>query len=327
MRSLFHGMDNPVIDLNDLRVFGQVAALGSFSKAAHALAMPKSTVSRCVARLEEALGIRLLQRTTRDVVVTEAGRLLQERSTTLLSDLDKTMDLVGTLAGEPRGLLCVSAGIGFGINVLSELLPEFSRRYPLVEVSIDLTSREAELIQERVDVAIRMGPIGDSSLIATRLGSLPRYMCASPIYLQSRGSPATPSDLSIHDCIEMPGRDGRARTWTMRRGDERAEVHLTPKISVNEAITIHNLVRRGAGIGIISAYLCGPDFEAGRLIRVLPDWRIPPVEVSIVYPSRRELSPTVRAFVDFMRETAAAGASWRADLKAFSTDSSDASLA
>ncbi|WP_333836042.1 LysR family transcriptional regulator [Novosphingobium sp.] len=303
-----------MIDLNDLRIFERVAALGSFSKAAQALAMPKSTVSRCVARLEEALGIRLLQRTTRDVVVTEAGRLLHERSNTLLSNIDETMDLVGRLVGEPRGLLCVSAGIGFGINILSEILPKFRHRYPLVEVSLDLTSREAELVQERIDVAIRMGPIADSSLIATKLGSLPRYMCASPRYLEHRGTPQAPADLSSHDCIEMPGRDGRARTWTMMRGDETAEITLTPKISINDALTIHNLVRRDAGIGVISAYLCGPDFEAGRLVRVLPDWSMPPVEVSIVFPSRRELSPTVRAFVDFVRETAIPGAGWQADI-------------
>lgn len=303
-----------MIDLNDLRIFERVASLGSFSKAAQALAMPKSTVSRCVARLEESLGIRLLQRTTRDVVMTEAGQLLLERSATLLSDIDATVDLVGGLVGEPRGLLCVSAGIGFGINILSDILPEFRRRHALVEISLDLTSREAELVQERIDVAIRMGPIGDSSLIATKLGSLPRYMCASPGYLEHRELPRTPTDLSAHDCIEMPGRDGRARTWTMTRGDEKAEVPLTPKISINDALTIHNLVRKDAGIGVISAYLCGPDFAAGRLVRILPEWSMPPVDVSIVYPSRRELSPTVRAFVDFLREMTAQGDGWQADI-------------
>ncbi len=303
-----------MIDLNDLRIFERVASLGSFSKAAQALAMPKSTVSRCVARLEESLGIRLLQRTTRDVVMTEAGQLLLERSIAQLSDIDATMDLVSGLAGEPRGLLCVSAGIGFGINILSEILPEFRRRYPLVEISLDLTSREAELVQERIDVAIRMGPIGDSSLIATKLGSLPRYMCASPGYLEHRELPRTPTDLSAHDCIEMPGRDGRARTWTMTRGGEKAEVPLTPKISINDALTIHNLVRKDAGIGVISAYLCGPDLKAGRLVRILPEWSMPPVGVSVVYPSRRELSPTVRAFVDFLREMTAQGDGWQADI-------------
>lgn len=304
-----------MIDLNDLRIFERVASLGSFSKAAQALAMPKSTVSRCVARLEESLGIRLLQRTTRDVVMTEAGQLLLERSAALLSGLDETIDLVGGFAGEPRGLLCLSAGIGYGINILSEILPEFRRRHPLVEVSLDLTSREAELVQDRIDIAIRMGSIGDSSLIATKLGSLPRYMCASPGYLEHREMPQTPADLSAHDCIEMPGRDGRARTWTMTRGDEKAEVPLTPKISINDALTIHNLVRKHAGIGIISGYLCGPDFEAGRLVRILPEWSMPPVDVSIVYPSRRELSPTVRAFVDFLREMTAPGEGWLADIR------------
>lgn len=303
-----------MIDLNDLRIFERVAALASFSKAAKALAMPKSTVSRSVTRLEGALGIRLLQRTTRDVVLTEAGRLLHERSGLLLSDADETIDLVSRLAGEPRGLLCISAGIGFGINVLSECLPAFRRRYPLVEVFLDLTSRESELVQERIDVAIRMGPIMDSSLIASRLGSLPRYLCASPAYLEERGMPHLPSDLANHDCIEMPGRDGRARTWTMKRGEEIAEVRLTPKITVNDALTIHRLVQHDAGLGIISGYLCRDDLENGRLTRILPEWSMPPVEVWTVFPSRRELSPTVRAFVDFLREDCAPGEGWQADI-------------
>lgn len=302
------------MDLNDLQVFAQVAALGSFSKAAHALAMPKSTVSRCIARLEATLGIRLLQRTTREVMLTEAGRLLHQRAIPLLSGIGETVDFIGGLAREPRGLICISSGIGFGINVLSELLPAFVRRYPGVELSLDLTSREAELVQDRIDVAIRMGPVGDSSLIASRLGRLPRYLCASPEYLERRGQPVTPGDLSDHDCIEMPGRDGRARTWTMHRGGEQVDVALTPRISVNDALTIHNLARNGAGIAIVSGYLCGPDFTAGRLIHVLPDWTLPPVDVSVIYPSRRELSPGVRALVDFLRENATGGQGWQADI-------------
>ena len=303
-----------MIDLNDLRIFERVAALRSFSKAAKSLAMPKSTVSRSVTRLEAALGIRLLQRTTRDVVLTEAGRLLQDRSALLLADANETIDLVSRLADEPRGLLRVSAGIGFGINVLSECLPAFTRRYPLVNVLLDLTSREAELLQEQVDVAIRMGPITDSSLITSRIGRLPRYMCASPAYLEERGMPRVPSNLEDHDCIEMPGRDGRGRTWAMKRGEETAEVRLTPRITVNEALTIHRLCLHGAGIAIISGYLCREDLESGRLVRVLPEWSMPPVEVSTVFPSRRVLSPTVRAFVDFLKQDCAPGAGWQADI-------------
>ena len=303
-----------MIDLNDLRVFERVAGLRSFSRAAQALALPKSTVSRSVARLEQALGVRLLQRTTRDVVSTQAGRALQERSATLLRGVDETIDLVGSFAGEPKGLLCISAGIGFGINVLSELLPEFTRRFPKVDISLDLTSRETELVHDQVDVAIRMGPIGDTSSITTRLGRLPRYICASPAYLERRGWPQTPADLADHDCLEMPGRDGRIRTWTLVRGEERVKVALTPRVTVNEALTLHKLACDGAGVSIISAYLCGPDVQAGRLVRLLPEWSVSAVEVSIVYPSRRELSPAVRAFVDYLREANRTETGWQADM-------------
>jgi len=300
-------------DLNDVRVFERVAALGSFSKAASALAMPKSTVSRCVARLETALGIRLIQRNNRDIEVTEAGRLLHQRCMVPLTDLSDALAAVGGMAGEPRGRLRISAGIAFGINVLADLLPEFVRRYSLVDVSLHLSSEEVDFVREGFDIAIRLGPIADSALMASRLGRLPRYLCAAPSYLGARGSPASPAELSKHAAVEMPTPDGRARSWLLERGDDRVQIEPRCRISVNEAIAIHRMVLAGAGIGVISGYLCAPDLEAGRLVRVLPDWSAPAVEVSLLHPGRRDLSPCVRVFVDFMREHTESGARWQSD--------------
>lgn len=300
-------------DLMDLRVFERVAALSSFSAAADALGMPKSSASRAVARLEAALGIRLLQRTTREVALTTAGAALYDRCSTLLTGIDDAFAFTAGLAGAPRGLLTISAGIGVGINVLGAQLPGFLARYPEVRVSIDLTSRMAELVADRIDVAIRMGPLADSSLVATRVGALTRYPCATPAYLDAHGRPAAPSDLAGHQIIDLPGQAGRPRSWTFVRDGERVAVEPAARVEVNDVLTICALVGHGSGIGLLSAYLCGADILGGKLERVLPDWSLPPLPVSLVFPSRREMAPVVRAFVDYMQEANANADGWLAD--------------
>lgn len=304
-----------MVDLNDLRVFGTVASALNFSAAARSLGMPKSSVSRSVARLEANLGTRLLQRTTREVALTESGTALRDRCVDILSRVDETVGYVGTLsAGGPKGLLRVSTGIGFGINVLSELLPQFLERYADVAVSLELTSRPVDLVAESIDVAIRLGPMPDSQLVARRLGAMQRYLCAAPLYLERRGAPRTLEDLHSHDIVEMPGVDGRPRRWTFSNSSgETRSIEAQPRVSVNDALTIHRLVANGAGLGCLSGYLCTPDIEVGRLVRLFPKWALPAVEVSIVFPSNRELSATVRAFVDFLKAASAPGKSWQGD--------------
>ena len=301
------------MDLNDLRVFERVGALLSFSAAGRALGIPKSGVSRSVARLEAELGARLCQRTTREVVLTEQGAALLERCADIMDKVAETVGYVGALGAAPRGALRITAGIGFGVNVLSEQLPQFLRLYPNVSVTLDLTSQPADLVADGIDVAIRMGPMADSQLVALKLGSLGRYLCASPDYLKRRGVPTVLDDLSNHDTVEMPGADGRPRRWTFKQGGEAHAVETLPRLSVNDPLTIHRLVVNGAGIGVISGYLCAPEIAAGRLVRLFPDWKLDPVDVSLVYRSRRDLSPAVRAFVDFMRAASRPGELWQDD--------------
>lgn len=301
-----------MLDLNDLRVFERVAELRSFSAAARALGLPKSSVSRGIARLEAGLGTRLLQRTTREVALTEPGRLLRERCAEVMARVARAADEVAGLGGEPRGLLRVSAGIGFGVNVLSELLPRFLDRHPGVSVSLDLTSRHVDLVGEEVDVAVRLGPMPDSRLVARRLGAMRRFLCAAPGYLERRGAPRTPDDLRGHDAVEMPGGDGRPRPWvfTPAAGGDKVAVEVPPRLAVNDAVTIQRLVLNSAGLGVLSGYLCAPGIAAGRLVRLLPEWALPPVEVSVVFPSNRELAPAVRAFVDLLKQEAVPGQGW-----------------
>lgn len=312
-------MGRPMLDLNDLRVFSSVARLGSFSAAAREIGMPKSSVSRGIARLEHALSTRLVQRTTREVRLTASGIMLQERCLGILVRVDEAVDEVGSLAGGPRGLLRVSSGIGFGVNVLANVLPAFIERHPHVSVALDLTSRSVDLVAEGVDVAVRIGPMPDADFVATQLGTIHRYACAAPAYLQRRGEPETIEALAAHDLIEMPGSNGRPRPWSFARTDQMpVTVEIEPRIAVNDPATIHRLVANGAGIGCLSGYLCGPDIAAGRLIQLFPEWRLPPVDVSLVFPSNRELSPAVRAFVSYMKSVSAIGLSWQDDILAVS---------
>ena len=303
----------PMPDLDDLRVFEKVGSLRSFAAAAKALSQPRSNVSRSIARLEASLGTRLINRTTREVTLTAAGKSLMDRCVGALDQLGEALTYVGSLATEASGPLRVSAGIGFGINVLSEQLPAFLQNHPDVDVMLDLTSRMADLVAERVDVAIRFGPLPDSSMVAVRLGEMKRVLCAAPAYLARKGDPHKLVDLMHHDVMEMPDAEGRerAREWTFIRDDQAQEIVVEPRLFVNDALTIHRLILNGAGIGIISCYLCAPDIEAGRLVQLLPEWSARPIVVNMVFPSRRELSPVVRAFVEYMKRANPPGKHWQ----------------
>ena len=302
-----------MLDRNDLQVFERVAALQGFSEAARALGLPKSNVSRSVARLEAALAARLFHRSTRDVTLTAAGIALRDRARDIIERAGEALDYVGSLAQGPRGSIKVNSGIGFGLNVLGSELPKFLQRYPDVDVTLDLESRSADLVSEAIDVAVRLGPLHDSSAIAVRLGAMRRYLCASRGYVERCGTPNSIDELKDQDIIEMPGADGRPRPWVFTREGEQSRVALHPRVTVNEALTVHRLVLSGAGLGIVSGYLCAPGISDGRLVRLLPEWSLPSVEVSLVFPSRRELSPAVRAFTEFMKEISRPGELWQND--------------
>jgi len=300
-----------MIDLNDLRVFERVAALRSFSAAARALLLPKSSVSRSIARLESELGTCLLQRTTREVVLTEAGRLLTARCASILANIGEAVHLVGGFASAPQGPLRISAGLGFGVHVLSSVLPQFLKRYPGIDISLRLGDRSLDLVGDGIDVAIQMGPLADSQLIASRLGTMERYLCAAPAYLEQRGTPCTIEELRAHDRIEAPGDSGRPRSWVFfNKAGETVRFEEKPRLSVNDAVTIHRLIVNGGGVGVLSEFICVPDLQQGRLVRLLPQWKLPALEVSIVFPSARELSHTARAFIDFLKKSPDMGKLW-----------------
>lgn len=289
-------------DFDDLRAFEKVVSQRSFTSAARVLGVAKSSISRSIGRIEAEFGVRLFQRTTREVVLTEVGAALQSRFGDILMQFDQALDFTASLSVSLQGQLKVTCGIGFGLNVLAELIPQFARRYPGIQISLELTSRSVDLVGEGLDVAIRMGPLQDSRLMSTHLGVIAVHLCAAPSYLERRGTPGSLDDLRNFDLIEMPRAGGRRRNWTFSDASgTKVEVDVSPHISANDPYTIHRLVLNGAGIGCLARYLCTPEIEGNRLIRLFPDWTLPSVDVSLVFPSARELAPTIRAFVEFMR--------------------------
>ncbi len=298
-----------MLDLNALRVFERVASLRSFSEAARELGLTRSNVSRSIARLEDALGVRLLQRTTREVTLTAAGEVLRRKCAEILGRVGEAVDLVNGLTGKPRGIVRISSSVGFGANVLARHIPEFLRRYP--DVDIVMEGETPDPASKGIDVAFQLGPMPDSGLSRVQLGSMRQYLCASQEYLKRRPAPRTIPAIAEHDAIEMSSRGRWPRSWTFVRGEETARVEPRSRVSVSDALTIHRLVVSGGGLGIISSYVCAPDIEAGLLVRLLPEWSPPPIEVNIVFPTRKEMSPNVHAFVDFMKAVTSPGMFWQ----------------
>lgn len=301
-------------NLNDLRVFERVAALESFTDAGRALRVPKSTVSRCITRLEAQLGVRLIQRNTHSVRLTEAGLALKERCAAILTQVSEAIDLVSSLNTVTSGTLNIGATIGFSYFVLCETLPVFLERHPGIKVSLNLASHPEDVVARGIDVAIRMGELPDSRLVATSLGTMQRYLCASPSYLERRGIPQSVKELREHDTIGTPDRNGIPRIWRFyKNGREVAQYNDPPRLLVNDPGMIYRFVLKGAGIGGLPGYLSAPDIRSGLLTRLFPQWTMTPTNVNLVYAGGRGLSPVVRAFVAHMKEMAAAGKFWLDD--------------
>ncbi|WP_260596540.1 LysR family transcriptional regulator [Sphingomonas endolithica] len=300
-----------MIDVDDLRAFQKVATLLSFSEAGRVLSVRKSAISRSIQRMEALLGVRLFERTTREVALTDAGRALLSRVGDIVNRVDEVVDLAASLGSHPSGRLRLTAGIGFGIEVLTELLPKFSRAFPDIEIFLDLTSRSVDLVVEQVDVAFRMGPMMDSTLVATRLGAIGCMLCAAPAYLEQRGRPKSLEELRTHDLLASPRQDGLPRRWRLsdRDGVEH-QFDATARLTANDPHAIHAMVLNGAGIAATAKYLALPEIERGNLVHILPDWSVPAVDVSLVMPAGRERSPAARVFVDFVRKWAADDARW-----------------
>jgi len=287
----------------EIETFVSVVETGSFVQAAEKLRISKSVASRIVAELEERLGGRLLQRTTRKLSLTEAGQAYLDRCLQILEELEEADNAVGRFSSEAVGLLKVNAPLTFGTLYLARCWGEFLERYPKVRLDVTLMDRRVDLVSEGYDLAVRITPqLQESTLIASKLASSKVVMCASPAYLARHGTPRSPGDLARHEMISYaywPAGD------TLRLGSaDRAEgVKMSPRLRVNNGDTCRAAALDGLGIILQPTFIVGRDLAEGKLEEILPEWHSDEVGVYAVYPVRRHLSGKVRALVDYLCET------------------------
>lgn len=299
-------MDN----LAGMQVFVAVVEAKSFTAAAERLRVSKAAVSKQVARLEDTLCARLLNRTTRQISLTEVGQTFYERARRILADAEEAVAEVGLLQGEPRGQLRVNAPMNFGILYMAPLAAAFASRYPLVNLDIDFDDRYVDLVEEGYDVAIRIGQLQDSRLIARRLAPVRRLLVASPAYLEKHGRPTTISDLANHACLTYSlQRSGDAWPFVMADGRIRT-IAVPARVRANNGHTLIASVLADIGITMLPIFAVAAELASGAMEEIVLDGEPTPIAVHAVYPHSRLLSTKVRLFIEDMATAFADPAPW-----------------
>ena len=280
-------------------VFARVVQAGSFTGAATKLGMPKSTVSRRVSELEERLGARLLQRTTRKLGLTDVGRTYFDYCARVVAEVEDAERAVSSLQVAPRGLLRITAPVN--ASFLGPIVSDYLKRYRHVQIELFCTGRTVDLVEERFDLGVRAGALADSSLIARSLGAARWFLVATPAYLKKRGRPRTLEDLKKHDCL-LFGSGTENAVLQLEGASQTARVSVSPRLMVTDMDLLYAATISGVGIALLPAMSCVNDLRARVLERVLPSWNAPATPVHVVYPSTRNLSPKVKSFVDYLSE-------------------------
>ena len=285
---------------SQMLLFVRTVDHGGFSAAARSLELTPSAVSKQIRRLEDRLGVRLLNRSTRRVAFTAEGRAFYERAARIATEI-AALEAFATAMGEQvRGTLRVTATVAFAKARLLPLFPEFLRAHPDLDLELEVTDRSVDLIEEKIDVAIRFTEqISDTSLIARKIASNRRVICASPAYLDAHGVPAQPEDLLRYNCLRL-STVSSWNDWEFQSASGKKTLQVKGDFQANSADAIYHAVLAGLGIARLSTYLVGEDLRAGRLINILPEHRHETSDIFAVYPERRNLAPKVRAFIDFV---------------------------
>jgi DNA-binding transcriptional LysR family regulator len=286
-----------MIDLNDIVVFARVVEAGSFTAAARLLGMPKTTVSRRIAVLEREVGVRLLQRTTRSLNVTDAGRLYYEQSSRALRTIEDANLHLAEARAEPSGTIRISAPVGFGGYFLTRTVFDFLAMYPKTNVELRLTDDKLNLIENGIDLAFRTGTLPDSTQIARKLGSTYRILCASPDYLARRGVPEQPTDLVRHYCV-IAGPSTGSAPWVLDGPHGQEAVTVAGRFAANEMQAVVAAAIAGYGIAQLPRAIAEASIKVGELRRVLDDYTTLSGGLYVVFPSSRHLSPLIKAFID-----------------------------
>ena len=285
-----------------IRVYVRVAESGSFSEAARRLDLSKSAVSKHVAALEDHLGTRLLYRTTRRVSLTEAGQAYLDRALRILDDLEEADNAVASLTAEPRGRLKVNAPLSFGLLHLSSAIADFCSAFPQIVLNMEFNDRFVDLVDEGFDVAVRIGNLADSSLIARRIAPARMIFCASPGYLEQAGTPTVPADIADHACLRYWSPGGNPDEWTAGGPDGPVAVKISGPLVANNGEVLRDAAIAGLGITRMPTFIVSKAIADGRLVEILADYRPEPLTIQAVYPPNRHLSVKVRRFIDFLVE-------------------------
>jgi len=287
--------------ISDLRVFVRVMDRGSFSAAAKDLGLTPSAVSKLISRLEDRLGVRLLERSTRRLALTPEGETFLARARRIVADIEEAEAEVAQARGAPRGILRVNSGTAFGLHQLAPALAGFLARYPDIDLDLSITDRLVDLIEEQADIAVRSGHIPEGPFIQRKIADLQRVICAAPSYLQRRGTPKAAADLKQHDCIVVAGPGLNRWPFKTRSGIDVVEVR--PRVSTDDAEAALRLAIEGAGIVRLSDVIVGGPLRAGELTALLTDvHHVEPFPLAAIYPAGRQRLPRVKVFIDFLAE-------------------------
>lgn len=295
-------------DLNDLYYFAAVVEHSGFAAAERALGIPKSRLSRRITQLETDLGVRLLQRSTRRFAVTDVGQSVYRHAQSMLAEAQAAREVVDRLSAEPRGVIRVSVPVALAQQQLPNLLPEFLARYPQVRVHLQVGNRRVDVINEGIDVALRVRSKldDDGSLVMRSFGQIQELLVASPDYLRRMGYPRTPEELAEHVTMSVSEDEARQR-WELHGPEgEVRHVDLKPRVMGFDFPMLMSLAQKGVGITLLPETTCAEAIRRGELEVVLPQWRLPQGTFHAVFASRRGLLPAVRVFIDFLAEKAPA---------------------
>lgn len=292
-------------NLNDMMVFATVVEKGSFTAAALAYDLPKSNISRKITRLEQSIGARLLERSTRTLHLTEVGKVYYDHCLRIQEEMESAELSVNSLMSSPRGLIKICTSIAVGQSLLSPYLAEFKRLYPEIKIDLTLTNRRVDLIEEGYDVALRVGELQDSNLVAKKLCSRELHLYASPDYLQSMNLSGnklkSPEQLSALSCLMMQGL-GKKNQWKLINGKEEHQVTIKPEFYSDDFSVLRQLAQDGAGVTVLPDYICQEAINQGLLLRILPQWLYKDVEIYALYPSHKGSTPKLRALIEYLTQ-------------------------
>ena len=287
--------------LNSMSIFVEVVNSDGFTAAAEKMGLSRAQISKSVMQLEEHLGTRLLNRTTRRISLTDTGRVYYERCKTILADIEEIEAIASEQNAEPRGTLTISAPTSFGLLQLNEAIPQYIKRYPKVQISLSLADRFIDVVSEGFDLVIRIAELEDSSLVARKIAPCKRVFCASPDYLKQNGVPKVPQDLAIHHCL-IYSNELKPDTWVLHGPNGIESIKVNGPVCADNGDILKDAALAGLGVTLLPTFIVGSDIGKGKLQQVLADYCPPEISIYAVFPSRRYVSAKGRMFIEFLSD-------------------------